>query len=131
VALGAVLIWFLILAVLLTCFGAAAITEFRSRPRTAGLPLRIMEIAAGVVASLALPSRFWGSTGLSPAGLSWTMVWLSLLMAGLALASKYASRTALVLVMLGNGMLTFFWYYNGAYHDVTDDRTDKIDWAYK
>jgi hypothetical protein len=90
-----------------------------------------MEIAAGVVASLALPSRFWGSTGLSPAGLSWTMVWISLLMAGLALASKYASRTALVLVMMGNGMLVFFWYYNGAYHDVTDDRTDKIDWASK
>jgi hypothetical protein len=91
----------------------------------------MVEIAAGVVASLALPSRFWGSTGLSPAGLSWTMVWLSLLIAGLALASKYASRTALVLVMLGNGMLAFFWYYSGAYHDVTDDRTDKIVWAYK
>jgi outer membrane protein assembly factor BamB len=131
VGLAAALIVLLILAVLLACFGVAAIAEFRSRPRTAGLPLRIMEIAAGVVASLALPSRFWGSTGLSPAGLSWTMVWISLLMAGLALASKYASRTALVLVMLGNGMLAFFWYYNGAYHDVTDDRTDRISWQYQ
>lgn len=129
--LAAALIELLILAVLLACFGGAAIAEFRSRPRTAGLPLRIMEIAAGVVASLALPSRFWGSTGLSPAVLSWTMVWVSLLVAGLALASKYASRAALVLVMLGNGMLAYFWYCNGAYHDVTDDRTDKIDWAYK
>ena len=130
-ALAAALIGLVILAVLLACFGGAGIAEFRSRPRTAGLPLRIMEIAVGVVSSLAWPSRFWGSIGLSPARLSWTMVWLSLLMAGLALASKYASRTALVLVMLGNGMLVCIWYYNGAYHDVTDDRTDKIDWAYK
>jgi hypothetical protein len=90
----------------------------------------MIEIVAGVIASLALPTRFWG-LGLSPARLSLTLVWVSLLMGGLALVSKYASRVALVFVVLGEVMLAVFWYYNGAYHDVTDDRTDKIEWAYQ
>lgn len=130
-ALAAVLIELLILAVLLACFAAAAIAEFRSRTRSAGLPLRMIEIAAGLVASLALPSKFWGITGLSSARLSWTMVCVALLMAVLSLFSRYSSRAALVLMLLGNAMVAFLWYYNGAYHDVTDDRTGRISWQYQ
>ena len=130
-ALILALIWLLILAVLLTCFAVAAIVEFRSGTRTAGLAFRMVEIVAGVVASLALPSKFWGTTGLSSARLSWTMVWACLLLCGLALVSKYASRGAMWLVFVGYGALTFLWYFNGAYHDVTDDRTAYIHWQYE
>ena len=127
---GIIIIWLLLLLLVLTCFGVAAVAEFRSGNR-AGFLLSIIESAAGMISFFALPSRFWGLTGLSSARLSWTMVFVSLLMGGLALLGKYASRVALFFVLLGNGFLAFLWYFNGAYHDVTDDRTDKIDWAYE
>ncbi len=129
--LAIALLWFLILLVLLTCFGVAAVTEFRSGHKGAGLLLSIIEGAAGMISYFALPSRFWGLTGLSSARLSWTMLCVSLVMGGVALLGKYASRVALSLVLVGNGILAFFWYYNGAYHDVTDDRTASIAWAYE
>jgi hypothetical protein len=95
------------------------------------LLLTIIECAAGMVSDLALPSRFWGVTGLSSAWLSWTMISVSLLLGVIALLSKYVSRVALSLVLIGNGILAFFWYFNGAYHNVTDDRTSGIHWAYE
>jgi hypothetical protein len=130
-ALAIGLIWFFILLVLLACFGVAAVTEFRSSHKGAGLLLSITEGAAGVISAFALPSRFWGLTGLSSARLSWTMMCVSLLMGGLALLGKYASRVALSLVLIGNGLLAFLWYFNGAHNDVTDDRTGSITWAYE
>ena len=59
------------------------------------------------------------------------MVGASLLMGGIALLGKYASRVALSFVLAGNGILAFLWYFNGAYHDVVDDRTASIHWAYE
>jgi hypothetical protein len=122
---------YFILMVPLACFSVAAVAEFRSDNKGAGLFLRIIEIAAGSIAVFALQSKFWGITGLSSAWLSWTMVFVSLLMGGLCLLSKYASRVALSFMLLGNGILAFFWYFNGAYHNVTDDRTGSIDWMYE
>ena len=130
-ALVAIIIWVVLLLVLLTCFGVAAITEFRSGHRGTGLRLTIVETAAGMISCFALPSRFWGLTGLSSARLSWMMVGASLLMGGIALLGKYASRVALSFVLAGNGILAFLWYFNGAYHDVVDDRTASIHWAYE
>jgi outer membrane protein assembly factor BamB len=124
------IIWFLILLVL-TCFGVAAVAEFRSGRRGAGFLLSIIQCAAVMISFSSLQSRFWGLTGLSSARLSWTMVCVSLLMGGLALLSKYASRVALSFVLIGNGILACLWYFNGAYHNVTDDRTASIDWAYE
>jgi outer membrane protein assembly factor BamB len=124
------IVWLLILLVLLTCFGVATVAEFRTSHRRMGFLLSIFESVAGIVSFFALPSRFWGLTGLSSASLSWTMVFVSLLLGGLALLGKYASRVALCFVLFGNGILACLWYFNGAYHNVTDDRTASIDWAY-
>src|ERR1700716_1573251 len=52
-ALAIGLIWFLILLVLLTCFGVAAVTEFRSSHKGAGLLLSIIEGAAGMISAFA------------------------------------------------------------------------------
>jgi PQQ-like domain len=124
------IIWILILLALLICFGIATVAEFRSSHRGTGFHLSIIESVAGMISFFALPSRFWGLTGLSSAGLSWTMVFVSLLLGGLALLGKYASRVALSFVLFANGILACLWYFNGAYHNVTDDRTVSIDWAY-
>lgn len=130
-ALAAILLWFLILLVLLTFFVVAAVVEFRSNHKGPGFLVSIVEIAAGMISFFALPSRFWGFTGFSPAMLSWAMVFVSLLMGGLALLGKYTSRVALSFVLVGNGILAFLWYFNGAYHNVTDDRTASMVWAYE
>jgi hypothetical protein len=127
--LEAEILMFLFLLGLLACFGAAAVAEFRSSRKGAGLLLRMVEIAVGVIPTLALFHGFLGNTGLSRAWLSWTMVSILLLVGLLSLFSKYASPTALILVLLGNGILALCWYYNGAYHNVTNDRTDSIHWA--
>ena len=124
-------IWALILLCLLICFGGAAIAEFRTSGRGTEFPLRIIEIVAGVIAAFALPTRFWGLIELSPAKLSWAMVCVSLVLGGMSLFSKYRSRAALVLVLIGYGSLTVLWYFNGAYHDVIDDRTASIVWKYE
>jgi hypothetical protein len=130
-ALVIAVVWGLIVLALLALFAIAAVIEFRATHKRPGLILRIAESTFGVVAAVALSSRFWGITGLSPARLSWTMLFALLLTSGLSLLSKYSSRFALSLVLLGNGILAFFWYHNGAYHDVIDDRTASIDWAYQ
>lgn len=127
----AAIIWLLILLVLLTFFGVAGVIEFRTNRKGSGFIWSIVEIAAAIISFLGLPSRMWGLGGLSSARLSWAMVFASLLMAGLALLGKYASRVALSLVLLGNGFLALLWYFNGAYHNVTDDRTASIVWAYE
>jgi hypothetical protein len=127
--LEAELLMLIFLLGLLSCFGVAAVAEFRSSRKDAGLLLRMVEIGVGVIPALALFHVFWGNTGLSRAWLSWTMVSVLVLLGLLSLFSKYASPTALILVLLGNGILAFCWYYNGAYHNVTDDRTDRIHWA--
>jgi len=114
---------------LLACFGVAAVAEFRSSRKGAGLLLRTVEIVVGIIATFALPFGFLGNTGLSRAWLSWTMVCVLVLVGLLSLFSKYASPAALTLVLLGNGIVALCWYYNGAYHNVTDDRTDSIHWA--
>jgi hypothetical protein len=44
------------------------------------------------------------------------MVWASLLLGGLALVSKYASRVALRGVLCGSAILAFLWCFKGAYH---------------
>jgi hypothetical protein len=130
-ALAATIIWLLILLVLLACFGVAAVIEFRNNRRGSGFLWSIVEIAIGMISFFGLLPKMWGLTGLSSASLSWTMVFASLLMAGLALLAKYTSRVALSLVLLGNGFLAILWYFNGAYHNVTDDRTASIVWAYE
>jgi len=114
---------------LLACFGVAAVAEFRSSPKGAGLFLRMSEISVGIIATFALVFGFLGNTGLSRAWLSWTMVYVLVLVGLLSLLSRYASPAALILVLLGNGILALCWYYNGAYHNVTDDRTDSIHWV--
>ncbi|HKN17422.1 MAG TPA: PQQ-binding-like beta-propeller repeat protein [Candidatus Sulfotelmatobacter sp.] len=114
---------------MLACFGVAAVAEFWSSRKGVGLLLRMIQIVVGMIAVFALPFGFLGNTGLSRAWLSWTMVCVLLLVGVLSLFSKYASSTALIFVLLGNGILAFCWYYNGAYHNVTDDRTDRIHWA--
>jgi len=114
---------------MLACFGVAAVAEFRSSRKGAGLLVRMSEIAVGMIATFGLFFEFLGNTGLSRAWLSWTMVYVLVLVGILSLLSKYASRAALILVLLGNGILAFCWYYNGAYHNVTDDRTDSIRWV--
>jgi hypothetical protein len=58
----------------------------------------------------------WGTTVISSEALSWTMVCLSLLLGGLSLVSKYASRVALTSMLIGSAILAFWWYHNGAYH---------------
>ena len=127
----------------LGCFLVAAVAEIRSRDR--GQPLffflRMVEIAAGIVGVLAIPSKFWstpvisprvvpelnttleqiaalrwGTTVISSEALSWIMVCLSLLLGGLSLVSKYASRVALTSMLIGSAILAFWWYHNGAYH---------------
>lgn len=125
------LIYLILLLGLLTCFGVPVLAEFRTGRKGAERPLRIIEIAVGMIITAALPSGFWGLLGLSPAKLSWTMVCVSLLMGGMALFSKYSSRVALGLVLTGYGSLMGLWYFNGAYHDVTDDRTASIVWKYE
>ncbi|MFZ0297713.1 MAG: PQQ-binding-like beta-propeller repeat protein [Candidatus Sulfotelmatobacter sp.] len=127
--LEAEILMFLFLLSLLACFGVAAVAELRSQRKAAALLLRMIEIAVGMTATIALPYGFLGNTGLPRAWLSWTMVSVLLLVGLLSLFSKYASPTALILVLLGNGILAFCWYYNGAYHNVTDDRTDRVHWA--
>jgi len=123
------LLFFLFLLGLLGCFGVAAVAEFRSSRKGAGLLLRLIEMVIGVIAFFALLFGFLGNTGLSRAWLSWTMVDVLVLVGLLSLFSKYASRAALILVLLGNGILTICWYYNGAYQNVTDDRTGSIQWV--
>jgi hypothetical protein len=58
------------------------------------------------------------------------MVCALLLLVGLSSLSRYASRAALTLVILGNGLLVLFWYTSDAYLDVADDRTGSIRWAF-
>jgi hypothetical protein len=101
----------------------------------------MVEIAAGIVGVLAIPTKFWSTPVISPRvvpelnatleqitalrwgtavisseALSWTMVFLSCLLGGLSLVSKYASRVALRCVLIGSATLAFWWYHNGAYH---------------
>jgi outer membrane protein assembly factor BamB len=121
----------LILLGLLAPFGVAAVAEFRSSQKGVGLLLRMIEIVVGMIAALALPFGFLGITGLSRAWLSWTMVYILVLVGLLSLFSNYASPGARILVLLGNGILALCWYYNGAYHNVTDDRTASIEWGYE
>lgn len=44
---------------LLTCFGVAVVAEFRSSRKGAGLLLRLIEMAIGVIATFALLFGFW------------------------------------------------------------------------
>jgi hypothetical protein len=123
------ILWLLFFLGLLTCFGVAAVAEFRSSPKAAGLFLRMVEISVGIIATCALAFGFLADAGFSRAWLSWTMVYVLVLVGLLSLFSKYASPAALMLVLLGNGILAYLWYLNGAYHNVTDDRTDSIHWV--
>ena len=92
------------------CFLGAAIAEIRSPVKGPAFPLRILEVAGGVVA-------VWATTAVdSSASLSWTMVGVSLLLGGLSRISKYASPGASFCVLYGNGILAFLWYFKGAYH---------------
>jgi hypothetical protein len=126
------------LALPLVCFLVAAVAEIRARPKSPAFFWRMVEIALGVVAVLGIPSKFWstavitsrvgdpppyvfsgdlswGATIISAKTLSWTMVCLSLLLAGLALISNYASRVALYCVVFASAVMAFLWYLNGAY----------------
>lgn len=130
-SLEAEILALLILLGLLAPFGVAAVAEFRSSEKGVGLLLRMIEIVVGMIAAFALPYGFLGIAGLSRAWLSWTMVYVLLLVGLLSLFSKFTSPAARILVLLGNGILALCWYYNGAYHNVTDDRTPSIEWGYE
>jgi hypothetical protein len=99
---------FLILPLLL--FLVAAIAEIRSYKAEPAFVLRMLEIAAGI-------TSLWVMTqvGQSQAG-SWAMVLASLLLGGVSLVSKYASRLALRCVLTGSAIVAFLWYFKGAYH---------------
>ncbi len=109
-----ILIYYFFLFLPLVCFLVAAVAEIRSYNRELGFPLRMLEIVAGIIFALAIPSKFWNAPILSTT-LSWTMVWTSLLLGGLSLVSRYGSRVALFFVLLGSASLAFLWYFNGAY----------------
>jgi hypothetical protein len=99
---------FLILPLLL--FLVAAVAEMGSFKTEPAFFLRMFEIAAGVVS-------LWAITRAGQSvELSWMMVCSSLLLAGLALVSNYASRVARSCVLSGCATLAFSWYFKGAYH---------------
>jgi hypothetical protein len=98
------------LLVPLVCFLGAAVVEIRAPIKGPAFPLRMLEITGGVVA-------LWATTAVGNyEPLSWKMVFLSLLLGGLSLVSRYASPGALFCVLYGCGMLAFLWYFKGAYH---------------
>jgi len=98
------------LLVPLGCFLGAAVVEIRTPVKGPAFPLRILEIAGGVVA-------LWATTvAADSAPLSWKMVGFSLLLGALSLVSRYASPGALFCVLYGCGVLAFLWYFKGAYH---------------
>jgi hypothetical protein len=94
----------------------AFVAEIRAYKTEAWFILRMVEISFGIIGVVAIPSRFWGATVVSRVALSWTMVYVSLLMCLLAMVSKYASKVALKFVFVGNAFLACLWYLNGAYH---------------
>ncbi len=105
-----VLIVYAFLLLPLGCFLVAAVAEIRSYKNEPAFFLRMLEIAAGII-SLWVMTR----VGQSEAR-SWAMVWASLLLGGVSLASKYASRVARSSVLWGSALLAFLWYFKGAYH---------------
>jgi hypothetical protein len=111
-----VLSYYFLLLLPLACFVIAAVIELRSQAKGSGIFLRLVEMFVGAVGVIALPSRFWGMIGVSSYALSWAMVFILLMMALISPLSKYASRAALSLALLGNVFLAFLWYFNGAYH---------------
>ena len=77
------------LLVPLGCFLGAAVVEIRAPIKGPVFPLRMLEIAGGVVA-------LWATTAVdNNEPLSWKMVFLSLFLGGISLVSKYASPGAL------------------------------------
>jgi hypothetical protein len=101
---------YVILILTLGCFLVAAIAEIRSYKKGPAFFLRMAEIAAGVIALC------WMTVVGQSSVRSLTMVCGSLLLGGLALFSKYASRAALVFVLMGSAIVAFLWYFKGAYH---------------
>jgi hypothetical protein len=99
---------FLILPLLL--FLAAAIAEIRSYKTEPAFFLRMLEIASGIIILCVVTQ-----VGQSQAR-SWAMVFASLLLGGVSLVSKFASRLALHCVLWGSALLAFLWYFKGAYH---------------
>jgi hypothetical protein len=98
------------LLVPLGCFLGAAVAEIRAPIKGPAFPLRMLEIAGGVVA-------LWATTAVdNNEPLSWKMIFLSLFLGGISLVSKYASPGALFCMLYGSGMLAFLWYFIGAYH---------------
>jgi hypothetical protein len=98
------------LLVPLGCFLGAAVAEIRAPLKGPAFPLRMLEIAGGVVA-------LWATTAVDNyEPLSWKMVFLSLLLGGLSSVSKFRSPGALFCVLYGSGILAFLWYFEGAYH---------------
>jgi len=112
-ALGVVFViaaTYVLLLVPLGCFLGAAVVEIRAPIKGSAFPLRILEVAAGIVALSAIPA-----VGQSEP-LSWIMVCVSLLLGAFALVSGYTSPGALFCVLYASGLLAFLWYFKGAYH---------------
>ena len=106
-----ILIYWALLIVPTGCFLAAAAAEIRFHK---GPPLlfllRMVEIAAGIIGIWATLLVY------NSVERSWTMVFASLLFAGISLVSNYSSRFALRCVLIGSAFLAFLWYFKGAYH---------------
>ena len=103
-------VWYAFLLVPVGCFLGAAVVEIRAPIKGPAFPLRILEIAGGIVA-------LWTTTAVANSeSLSRTMVCLSLLLGGLSFVSRYSTPGALFCVLYGSGILAFLWYFKGAYH---------------
>jgi hypothetical protein len=103
------LVWIALL-VPLGCFLAAAVVEIRSAGKGPYFPLRMAEIAVGVIALCAVAKASHDEV------LSWRMVAFSLLLGGVSLISNYSSRAARFWVAFASATLAYLWYFKGAYH---------------
>ncbi len=106
-----VLILYAVFFIPLWCFLVAAIVEIRSYKKRDSAPffiLRMIEAAAGILATLVIPSA-------SLRGLSWIMVCALVLLGGLSLISNYKSRVALRCMLAGSVFLACLWLINATY----------------
>ena len=93
-----ILIAYAFLILPLVLFLVAAAAEIRSYKNGPAFFLRMLEIAAGIMS-------LWVMTRVGRSEVrSWAMVWASLLLGGLSLVSKYASRVALLCVPWGSAI---------------------------
>jgi len=83
-----ILLTWIAMLVPLGCFLVAAIVEIRTGEKGPYFPLRMAEIAVGLIAFCAVTKASQDEV------LSWTMVAFSLLLGGLSLISNYSSRAA-------------------------------------